>query len=87
MAAFVAARCALAAEIVPWGRFVAAEGAEPVGEAHEDQPARLGDAQHFAEHAAGIGDVFEDVGGERDINRGVAKREGLRVGADSSDGL
>ena len=87
MASFVAACRAVAAEVVPGGGFVAAEGTEPVGEAEEDQAAWFGDAEHFSEHAVRVGYVFEDVGGERHVDGGGAEGERLGVGADITDGL
>lgn len=76
----------LAPEVVPGRRLVPAQRPQPVGEAHEDQPARPGDPQHLPQHARGIRHMFEHVGGEAHVDRAVAHRQRLRVPAHVADG-
>jgi len=84
--ALVTPRRPLAPEVVPRRRLVSAQRPQPVGEAHEDQPARPGDAQHLPHHAQRIRHVFEHVRGEADIDHVIAHRQRLRVPAHVTDG-
>lgn len=84
--ALVTACRPLTPEVVPGRRLVPAQRPQPVGEAHEDQPARPGDAQHLPQHAQRIRYVFEHVGGEAHIDRAVAHRQRLRVPTHVTDG-